>query len=54
MEDGHTLGFAIMMAKNNGAWQMDIVAPNITPFTFNLKVKNPPFVGFVGTCIMLG
>jgi hypothetical protein len=54
MEDGRTLGVAIMMAKANGAWEMDIVAPNITPFTFNLKVEIPPFVGFVGTCTMLG
>ncbi len=53
MEDGHTLGVAIMMAKNNGAWQMDVLAPNITPFTFNLKVEIPHFVGFVGTCTML-
>jgi hypothetical protein len=33
---------------------MDVIAPNITPSTFNLKFENPPFVGFVGTCIVLG
>jgi hypothetical protein len=32
---------------------MDVVAPKITPFTSNLKVENPPFISFMGTCTIL-
>jgi hypothetical protein len=33
---------------------MDVIAPNITPFTPNPKDENPPFVSLMETCPMLG
>jgi hypothetical protein len=32
---------------------MDVIAPNITPFTPNQEDENPPLVSLMGTCPML-
>jgi hypothetical protein len=40
------------MAKINGAWQMDVATPNITPLTSNIRGEDLPFVGFMRTCPM--
>jgi hypothetical protein len=36
MENGHSPRVAIVMGKNSRAWQMDVIAFNITPLTSNL------------------
>jgi len=35
------------MAKINGAWQMDVATPNITPLTSNIRGEDLPLVGFM-------
>jgi hypothetical protein len=52
-ENGPTLNVIIVMAKSNGAWQMDVAIPNIAPFISNEEDENSPFVGLVRTCPML-
>jgi len=54
MEVGYTPRVAIVMAKINGAWQMDVATPNITPFTSNIGDEDLPLIGFMGTCPMFG
>lgn len=49
----YTQAIAMVMAKKNGAWKMDVILHNITPFTSIPKIEDPPFVNLMGTCPML-
>ncbi len=54
MEVGYTPRVVIVMAKINGARQMDVATPNITPLASNIGNEDLPLVGFMGTCPMFG
>jgi hypothetical protein len=43
---------AMVMVDNSGAWKLDVVGPNITPFMSILKYKDLPLVALMGKCPM--
>jgi hypothetical protein len=43
---------SMLMVDHSGAWILDVVGPNITPFMSILKYKDLPLIGLMGKCPM--